>query len=616
MTKAISLKINGASVKADSITVSNEMGRLYQVATFTMSKIPVGGAVVHISIGDCLFEGFVYKASRTGKNSWSVECRSHTARLTTPFDYPQEGLEAASTASALMEVFAQRAGITINYRSEELYFGNSYQRSGTMLDEIQAVAAVTGSEIFCVNSTTLDVRPHYGITHTGYEVPRSDYYDFLPNEVIFDPGAVGKIVIGDGIDTPGDDGDDGDDGDNGEIENDTDYRAEISIDGCGNFKVLTTVSGVRFKGHRPGIHSCLTPVVEDLTVQDTHTIALKTIVSNISAIYVNGIKYNNYTFWNNVVSCLYPISGAVHIEYTGKCYKGMAKRFHTDLYDGYTITVFTYDGKVLSAQTVKADCNKPYSPDPVPRVNPKVDPSCGKWLLDMPNTPTYHFEFISVGPKVEAEFYEDFGTTPSKIGFTCSYKGDEPYLIAGTGDNALEYDANNVYVELDFDPIEIVEFYTSTSNSTGYRLDGKKLYWNKVLRHVKFSYTTTGHKYQVDGYDTGDIGVYMQVIPPLNCWKPVEYDLKNEDAPKDPQDPNEIGCSLPIDVAVNVSSQLSISVAQCAGKSITVSPGSVTLTVDNLGYVSVNVTQNGRYTLDCSSISPRAKIYLDVDTGG
>ena len=611
MTSQVFLSIDGVAVKVSDISISSEMGRAYDVATFVLDYKPVGGETVEITIGDTVFVGFVYHASRSGKNAWSVDCRSDTARLTTPFDYPTNMIAPARRASDLMQIFAQRAGIEIEYNSAEIDFGWWYQRSGTMLDDLMALAAVTGSEVFCVGGRTVVVRPHLGITDMGYEIAQGDYYDYLTDESVLAPGMLGRIVISDGRHSTEEGG-----GDEGDLQS-----AEISIDECGRFSVIANFDGARVEGAVGPVVTQDAVRTETVQLDDQDYAPLGAFVKQLNSVYVNGNRYNSAWADGAGVSFGHRISGRVDVEYITAALVGRARGVKKDLYIEYRLAVREgCCGEIVASKTSQGNCNTPSPVDPI-----GGGEGCGKWLLDLPDPVGYTSEFFSVGARVDVKFYYDDATEKKQIGFACSYLGEVDYTITGDDSSATPCPDHPGYkcVTLDFDPVAIVEFSTSTTNNTGYVLEGRTLRWSALLRHVKFAYTTRAHRYKIDNgsIDASEFfGIYAEISPrPSGCWDRQTVDLVGPgdiDPKEDPNPPPGTQCSLPKTISVNVAEQLGMTTNSVVGKSIhLMPPRSGTFDINALGYVDVTVDEDGRWTLDCAEVRRGAKIYIDVNTG-
>lgn len=578
MEKDVSLKIASKSSKASSICISDEMQRLYRVATFTLQYAPEAGDDVSIIIGDTTFDGFVYRATKQGKNIWDVECRSYTARLTSPFDYETDGVEAVTTATELMALFAQRAGVTIVYESEELFFGNGYQRSGSMLDEVLAVAAVTGSLVYCVDSNSIVITPNVGIVAQGKGLTRGDYYDFLPLEIMLESGAVGEVIITDGIGTVG-------------------YKATFNVNSCGEYTIKANFEVKKVNG------SILPPALRIEPLLENHNVSPKTkyieteaLIERINAVYLNGMRTSAYEAYVNttVIKLKAPLEGVLTIDYEGKIWRGELAVKETDLGQAHEGEVVSPEGSPVARNFTLRDCNHPPS-------------TIGKCVLKSEENGKVVYATGGMLPK----FYEqeESGYKETTIGY--HNEGEVEYYITGT-DNLAQNDPDHpgyLFVKLVPVPVRIEEF--SSDNDNEYVLEGDHLRWPANYKHVRFTYATLVNKYLLDPPDDKSIKMTMKSND-KNCKDSKEIEIGKKAS--DPSNLHDLPCKLPQKVPVNIASNLGVDVNQVANKEFPVSNGQ-TLAASASGFIKIDIDSDGEYTINCDSVRYGARIILKVNTG-
>ena len=138
--------------KIISIEITSELGRGYDVATLK-SLVPFSILdSVEIGLGEREFFGFVHRVTQKSDRFYEIECRSKSAKMTSPYSPDEHVLEPAQSAVELISLYRDKHNIDIDYRLCDVDFGASWERDGTALRSLEQIAAIFDAQIVATES--------------------------------------------------------------------------------------------------------------------------------------------------------------------------------------------------------------------------------------------------------------------------------------------------------------------------------------------------------------------------------------------------------------------------------------------------------------------------------
>lgn len=584
MQQLYKLTIDGTSyiLNDSGCTVSQEMNRMYDVATFTLDFEPRLELDVVIHYGGNTFNGFVFNTSKKGKNSWGIECRTYGAKLTEPYSPYDEIFDDATTSHDLCALYASESGIPITITSANLDFGGSYERKGTMLSALTNIANVTGAE-FWDDGTGIQIQPNKAITTDGMEIPPSDIFDFVASKKTVYNKGIGFITIKNG-------------GSDSDIISQNKIYAEV--DECtGEIFVYPNPYGELelTKGM-----SVLSPVIVDRTetnsVIDKNIVRLNGAVNSVDSVTLNGVPITDYNFeaGHNVIYFTTGKRGTLTVNYKAKAFKGYTNIKQTPIGRFISFDIYYLDQVVLFEGILLANCGNNASTD-------------GDMVCIVPSDTFYNqgFNVWTIGGDPEFLFFNKSTEIVRPVTSTADNYTSVESATLEEKENGSGWRYKTRY------QIGSALGVQSAGEDISYTtsVDGDDYYFelSQYYPKVEVSYLTPAMKHTVQFAKITD-GEITMVIMNNNTDKTCEYDLDTK-----------IECGLNQNVPVDVAGELSLEVSDIRGASLPyLKPdnSSGTLTVDDFGKTKIYVFMDGDYVINTASLKLRSTITLTSKVNG
>ena len=589
---------NDAVLGAD---IDEQMGRAYDVATLRMSRRPFDMERVAIEYGSKQFNGFVYRTEADG-DAWRVECRSDTARLTTPFSLDMATVENYSTASDLLAHYAAETGISIDYRCADLDFGRAFERDGTMLDGIEQIVSVAAAEMYVRDSSTLVIRPHIGLSGNSARV----IYD---RDIIGDAemtmdsenASVGIVEISDsdGADT-------------------ADQQTAVEVDNCTGDITIYPVpfDGVSASAGMSPLAADEKTLHESFTIVDATYVQLKCEAAEVRSVRVNGAEAA-YTATGNIVEFPVVRSGFVDVEYIGRVYRS---RVHGKITPNgiYWRIDIDHNGQISTEQgMIDIDCAQ-IGADRIGLIIPAcgggVDDEMSVFAPGMMNYVKGFDLWISGGSPVFRFFVDGdelmISPTPHAETMTLRIRPELSYYTSAPSDTATR-------CRIPRPGFVVRDVYASDSDDPVWSVDGEYVLFDRMYRNVEIVYELQAVRYHIEREDLGaDVTMKLaNVITPAADCEWMEWTLRGYDK----YDLSTYPCVLPASLPVDIYGSLSVPLNSLVGQSVkvtTADDGTVQYcTIDERGFAFVSVSHNTEYVIDVSRFESGKSLVLIVKIG-
>lgn len=582
MTQVFNVSINNLLAVVGKCTISEEINRFYDVAFFEIKEVPEPNSSVIINYGDKTFTGFVYSTSKLSKLLYRVECRTEGAKLTEPYSTYTKGYDEAVGSHELCALYATQSGIPINITAENINFGGSYERTGTMLSALSNIANVTGAE-YWDDGTSIQIQPNKAITDAGVEVPPAQIFDFVASSKSVYNKGVGFITIRNGGSEASD------------IISTNGIYAEVE-ECTGDIFVYPNPNGdiESTKGL-----SNLTPIHvernETSSLLDQDLIRLDGAIESINLITLNGASISDYNFeqGHNVIYFNTLKRGTLTVNYKAYGYKGHTNIQNTAIGRFISFDIFYLNQVIKFEGFLLAEC-----------LNYATD---GDMTCIVPSDMYYNqgFDVWTIGGDPVFKLYDKNVEIIRDI----IHSSEDPYIsvedvtleLMGTGNYRYRpnYDIVNV---LGVKSAEITIPYTLESDD-----DGDFFQFTQYYPKVRVSYEVlaTKHTVQFSNIEYGEITL---VILNSNTNQICEYDLEAK-----------LLCEFNQYVPVDVATELGMLVTSVKGASLPyvnpdASAGSVI--VDEFGMVKIWVFMDGHYLINTRSLKTRTTITLTSKVNG
>jgi hypothetical protein len=563
------------SKKLMTATVTKSANTGYDTATIA-SSIPMD-AFMSIQI-DSIFDGFVYSCTRNSRATYTIECRSHTAKLTTPFHSESVNIiEEASTSHTLCSQYTNGYGFAITNECQNLDFGGGYQRSGTPLSALANIANVTGAEYYPFLGG-IKITPNIGIQNTSPKViDPKEIHDYIPIANTIENQGIRYIVVG-----------------TESITNsiNTIFKCDAKVEPCNGYTVVNIVPANSFS---ESVGISLTAVnsrlIHDSVLSPSYTLQLETEIASITHLFIGGAELLvGFSFILDTIIFDEEQSGIVYIDYIGKQRIGYAP-------------IATVSGRRYSEfQIFYGNCDRYAFASTMNCTDDNSYRQCGDSFIITPRVMNYVSGFkMSI-----------FGLTAPTLQF---YADQEIMNVS-----VLPIAAPMSWVErgilsqegavwkhiLRFPPEDIVEIRSAgtTISPTSYSLVGSTISFSQFFDDVLISYTTRAFEYFVQLENEEGKRVRMVVS---SC----EYPLDGMDY----DSTNSVICSLGITIPIDCIQELGATPAQAVGKSISMSdPNGVVSNVptDNFGVARIENSIFGTYLMNTGNIIPHSSITVKV----
>ena len=290
MTQKFIVTVNGTVVTEDvsGCSVSKQMNRFYDVATFDTALLICPKDEIVIEYGDDTFTGFIYKSTKSGKNNYRIECRTEGGYLTTPFiSTDTHETIPATTSHTLCAYYASKYGITITITAEDLDFGGDYEQNGTVLTALTTIANSTGAE-FWWDGSAIRIEPNKWIESQGAEIPPADIFDYVPFAKTIEQRGVGTIIVGNK---------------SAATDKVQPLSCTATVDGCTAQAMIRVIPHDAYE-YSTGLNSVSavqTPMVHKGVLSTSSYLSLEADIVSISSVTVNNRQVSDYTFVNNTI---------------------------------------------------------------------------------------------------------------------------------------------------------------------------------------------------------------------------------------------------------------------------------------------------------------------------
>jgi len=582
MTQLFKVTIDGVEKKVKGATISEEVNRFYDVASFDIKEEPELESDVIIYFGDRIFTGFVYKTSKISKLLYKVECRTQGAKLTEPYSPHTTGFDEATTSHELCALYASRSGISITITAENIDFGGSYERNGTMLSALTNIANVTGAE-FWDDGTGIQIQPNKAITENGTEIPPGDIFDFVMNDKSVYNKGVGFIIVRNGGSETSD------------VISVNNIYAEI--DECsGEIFVYPNPYGEidRVTGLST-LTAIQTDRMETNSLLDQDLIRLDCAIESISSITLNGVNITDHNFesGHNVIYFNSLKRGTLTVNYTAYGYKGYANTSITPIGKFITFDIFYLDQVTRFEGFLLPDCN--------------TASTDGDMTCIVPSETYYNQGFYvwTIGGDPEFKFYD----RNTEIIRPVVSNSDDPYISVEKV-TLEEIDGGYFIYRPRYDILNALGARSSDVD-VSYTIetddDGKYFQFLQYYPKMEVSYEVTALQHYVEFAEIENGDVTMVIIN-HNTEQYCEYGL-------DTKIPCEFNQYIPIDIAT----ELDLEVFNVAGVSLSylkpdATSGSVQ--VDDFGKVKMWVFMDGDYVIYTGNLKPRTTVTLTSNVLG
>jgi len=583
MTQLFKVLINGidSTTNIPSCNVSIEINRLYDTATFPIDIKLQPNDNIAIDAGDIHFDGFVYAITKTQNNTYSIECRSNTAKLTDPFiNSDKYEVIDVHTSNALYAYYMAKYGVTINNSAIELNFSGDFEQQGTVLNAIATLANVTGAEYYTENGDIF-ITPNKAITTHDYELADSDIFSFIPYAKTIYQKGVGVVEVG--------------------VRNDpttltTTVSCTAEVDQCSGEAIVRIIPHDSYDSAR-GITliEINTPLHHESVIPPTTHMTLEAHISSIESIYVGGAEITDYTFKYDTIVFLTEKRGIIQVNYHGYGYRGYVNILEVSLSRYAEFDIFYGACEVYRFQEVMT-CG-----------DDGLVSNCGGIVTLMPKNRNYvsGFSFETIGSSPSFAFLlDDREVSVNVISSAISGGWVESAVLSILPDQSITH-------ELRFAPISITEIRSKGTviNAANYSIVGKVITFDQVYLGVTISYLIDMMTHEVKFANYPDDNVSMIVSGNVQGECSFRLEGFNQDSN------SSLVCAEGVTATVNIAEELGIKPYKALGVYLNVTDPNGTVVVrqvDNFGLLKIPNVVFGTYTINTTALVGNSKINLTV----
>ena len=563
--------------KVTGCSISEQMQRIYNTASFESEDNLISKSVVKIELGDKVFDGFIYSSTKNGNSKYSIQCRTFGGYMTTPFVADDTSIVIpVKTSHELCAYYAAEYGIPIIITAIDLDFGGDYEQKGTPLSALVAVANTTGAD-YWFDGTSIRIEPAKWIEEGGEVVSATSMFDYVPFAKTIDQRGVGTVVVG-------------------TASTDTNKTVTVScnskIDGCNSLATIRVVphEAYQYSEGLSSVEPVQTPLNYTGIISMQSYLTLEADIVSISKIMIDNAVVTDYDFVSNTVVFSSPKRGRVTVNYVGWGYIGYAD---TKKVDGDSVASFT---------VFYGECEAYYY-DSVLSCTGDTSSSCGGVAVIMPEEMNY----------VKGFTFSTFIEYPQIYFYTCLEKVTLGITSASAEISILEtvvlseYEGGGTGVRHKFKyPMNSVQGVRASGEDIPYTNDADYLYLDGQCKSVELSYTANGVTHTVINTDIPASDITMVIVgDDGQC----EYSLAGANA----NDPNTMSCSLGDDVSVDIVGIHGIALKEVIGKNfvVTAPDGSATYnTADSFGVITIHSVQRGNYHINTDNAWPNSYIKM------
>lgn len=583
MTQIVQAKINGNIETINTFTFTESINSFYNVLTFTADRLYASESDVVFSMGEKGFAGFIFSSTKTSASTYSMVCRSHSAKLTEP--YISSAIDIvipATTSHGVCAYYANLYNIPIIITSIDLDFAGDFEQKGTVISALTNIANVTGAE-FWFDGVSIHIEPNKAIpTVTDLILLDTDIFDFVPFAKTIEQRGIGEIVVGA---VPAID------------EITTQIKCTAEVDKCSGEVLARVVPHDAFVSSRNiELNEVKTPMIFNKVIATAISSQLEADIVSVQSVKLNDMVITDYTFIADTLVFSTSKRGTLMVEYIGYGLHGYTniipmgdgRYSEFDIYYGACEVFKFQDAMSCSDDSNKGEDNNTYS-------------VCGGVYIIMPVTKNYAsgFTYYSSPSNANVQFYSDTQrfypqTQPSPINLPQIEKG----LLSNN---------NGIFThQLRFSPQSLTEV-TASGEPISPSLSGNTLTFDKMYSGVLIAYMIGGFKNFVkfDNMPNENIRMLVSGDEEGEC----EYSLEGYN-----QDNNSsLVCAEGVTATVDIVGELGVVPVEAIGKSVSITDplGNITTQmVNNFGKLRVPTTVFGTYTLDTVSIQANSEIKL------
>ncbi len=562
--------------EVSSATITEQMQMVYQVCTFQSNINIATEQDVKVELGDKTFDGFIYSITKVSKSMFSVECRSVSARLTTPYHSDNDyQVEDSITSHDLCAEYALRYDIPINITSIDLDFGGNYERNGTPLSVLQSIANTTLAKIWW-DGDTMQIHPKIPIEEMGRVIPPESIIDFIPSQKNIDQRGVKYIVVGESA----------------QSQTTTNMRCTAKVDPCNGETIARVIPhGAYQSSNGLSLSAISTPIIHSSTIASSLSAVLEADIVSIKSVTVGGVNIQGYSFKYDTLIFPSEQRGLLKVDYIGYGYHGYANIRNVDNTRYSQFDIFYGDCEVFSYQN-EMNCSD---------TDGVVE--CEGVTVFTPKTMNYAAGFnFQTSSDVKITFYSDDQVIPNTV---VTESGEKDWVDKGVLSERMD---GTAVCTLRFDPLSLTEVRTNGVDITSHcSLAGRELSFDKVYTGVTIAYTTTILDHHVKFSADSSLRISMIVN---SC------DFNLDGADLDGSDGTV--CADGMSIGINMVEELGVKIWSATWRLVPVTypDGSgETLTTDGFGVLHIQSVPFGETKIDVSRIDATAKMILRAAGG-
>lgn len=336
MTQVFRVELEGVDIteKVDRASISKQINRFYNVASVTMSDENIVetilGKDMSIFYGSETFSGIAFETSKNDVDQWQVILRTYGAKLTEPFSASEEVVEDATSALSLCSLYENAIGLTIDWQTVDLDFGGSYERKGTMLTALTAIANTVGAEYFD-DGDKIVIQGSKTIGDVEDHILRDDeYFDFISSANSLYNAGVGTVRTSTGAISTGD------------VIEENKINMEVFEDGTANIYCIPN-GAIESSYGIDVLPNILTKVIDTSTTLINETVVyMKASIKNVMQVKINGIEVTSYKFQDGHSALYFEVPQSGYIEITYEGYYQDARPIYTETPNGNLAIVELY----------------------------------------------------------------------------------------------------------------------------------------------------------------------------------------------------------------------------------------------------------------------------------
>ena len=602
--------IIGATDITDSVvsaSASLSASRPYATGTIIMSDdiadpiLSVGTNVI-LNFNNISVNGYVFDAEKNGENEYRVSIRSNVSKLFEPFSASESVVEPSTTSHALFAQYESDTGVTIDYTTTaDIDFGGSYERNSSVGAAIQAVANITGAEVY-EDGGDLVVTPNRPVSGTAAvtQISEDDIFDFVGKTATVYNKGVGYVTIVNG----------------GSVTDDIVSKNLIyaEIDECsGRLEVYPNPAAPieYIKGGSVDGALLTKGRTQEITVTDAMFLTVNGAIESVQSVKLNGtaITDSHFEQGHNIIWFDSSKRGVVSVSYQAYYQPGQASVTQTPMGRFVSLDIFYLDQVLIFQGFLSCDAFGGMGVG-----------SDGAMTCIVPRDMMYPrgFDVWTIGGTPSLKFYNgstEISYTPTTT--SADYISvEEARLQPASGGAYRYYVQYPLTTALDARSAGTTVTYTTGSDATGAYFEFSQYY-----PALKVSYKTAAKKHTVQFADIANADVRMLIIN-TDDDEVCEYKLNGVDHDNIDYVPCELNTAVPIDIA----QQTGLPISDIAGTTLSYTDPSGTAgttTIDNMGIAKITPDQNGDYTIDISGLTAgtqhsevrRIVLKVNVNTG-